>query len=253
MAPELLLLFVTTVLLASYIQGVAGFAMGMLMIAVLGSMRMLDIEVLTAVVSLLSVVNIIMSLHGHYHLIQGHVLRWLVYGQVPALFAGVSLLNLLSVSARQLLEFTLGIFIIAGCSAMLVKPRLRAEVSSRLSCLTAGASGGLLGGLFAASGPVLGWFCYRQPLAVVEIRATLLSCFAVSTLVRTGIVGVYGGLTEEVWLFCGIGVPVVLIGTWLSRRFPPPVTDSILRRCAFGIMLVLGVWIVVASQIAPTT
>lgn len=244
---EFLTLFVIAVLIASYIQGVTGFAMAMLLVAVLGSARVLDFGVLTATVSLLALVNIGMSLHGHYHLIQGRVVKYLVLGQIPGLFAGVWFLGLLSGRALSLLEFMLGVFIVLGCLAMVVKPRLRDEVSGSLSCVIAGLSGGLLGGLFAASGPVMGWFCYRQPLAIVEIRATLLSCFAISTLLRTGIVGINGGLTPQVWLYFLCGVPIVLIGTWLARRFPPVLEEKNLRQCVFGVMIALGVWLIVSS------
>ena len=244
---EFLFLFVISVLIASYIQGVTGFAMAMLLVAVLGSARVLDIGVLTATVSLLTLVNIGMSLHGHYHLIQGRVIKWLLLGQIPAVFLGVWLLDLLSVSALALFELLLGVFIVLGCLAMLVKPRLRDNVSSSLSCLVAGLSGGLLGGLFAASGPVMGWFCYRQPLAIVEIRATLLSFFAISTLLRTGIVGVNGGLTQHVWLYFICGVPIVLLGTWLARRFPPVMEEKTLRQCVFGVMMALGLWLIISS------
>jgi len=245
---EFLSLFVISVLIASYIQGVTGFAMAMLLVAVLGSTRVLDIGVLTATVSLLTLVNIGMSLHGHYHLIQGRVVRWLLLGQIPSVFVGVWLLDFLNGTALALLELLLGIFIVLACLAMLVKPRLRDDVSGSVSCLVAGMSGGLLGGLFAASGPVMGWFCYRQPLAIVEIRATLLSFFAMSTLLRTGIVGVNGGLSQQVWLYFISGVPIVLLGTWLARRFPPVLEEKTLRQCVFGVMMALGLWLIVSSS-----
>lgn len=244
---EFIALLVLTVLIASYVQGVTGFAMAMLLVAVLGGARVLELEVLAATVSLLTLVNVGLSLHGRYHLIQGRVLRWLVIGQIPGLFLGVWLLGILSTNALVVLELMLGTFIVLGCLAMLIKPRLRENVSRSASCLVAGMSGGLLGGLFAASGPVMGWFCYRQPLAIVEIRATLLSCFAISTIVRTFIVGASGGLTQEVWLYFISGAPLVLLGTWLARKYPPVLEDKVLRQVVFGVMIALGIWLIVSS------
>ncbi len=249
---EIIVLLILSVLIASYVQGVTGFAMAMLLVAVLGGTRVLELEVLAATVSLLTLVNIGLSLHGHYHLIQGRVLKWLVLGQVPGLFLGVWLLGILSVNALTVLEIMLGIFIVLGCMAMLVKPRLRDNVSSSASCLVAGMTGGLLGGLFAASGPVMGWFCYRQPLAVVEVRATLLGCFALSTIVRTCIVGVSGGLTQEVWFYFIIAAPLVLFGTWLARKYPPLLEETVLRQAVFGVMIALGAWLIVSSLIGSS-
>ena len=71
-------------------------------------------------------------------------------------------------------------------------------------------------------GPDQGWFVYRQPMPVAELRATLLACFAVSTPVRTAY-GAGGGLTADVWTLAGLSLPVVLLAAWLGRKFP--------RRC----------------------
>ena len=44
-----LIIFLLITLLGSYIQAVAGFAMGMLIVAVAGGLRLLEIETLAAV------------------------------------------------------------------------------------------------------------------------------------------------------------------------------------------------------------
>jgi uncharacterized membrane protein YfcA len=242
---ELLILFTLVVLAGSYIQAVAGFAMGMLIIAALTSVRLLDVATGTAVVSLLSLANIGMSLHGHYHHVHGRVLRMLAFGQIPAVAVGLWLLEVLSQSAQHFLELLLGAFIVLGSLAMMLRPEPRATVSNPWACVVAGVAGGTLGGLFSASGPVLGWFSYRQPLAVNEIRATLLGCFAVTTLWRTILVGAAGGLTQEVWLLAATGLPIVFVGTWLGGRFAPPLSEASMRRVAFGLLLLMGGWILV--------
>jgi len=239
----MVVLFTLVVLAGSYIQAVAGFAMGMLIIAALTSVRLLDVSTGTAVVSLLSLANIGMSLHGHYQHVHGRVLRYLALGQIPAVGLGLWLLVELSGSAQQILELLLGGFIVLGSLAMMLRPEPRSEVSNPVACVAAGVAGGILGGLFSASGPVLGWFSYRQPLSVIEIRATLLGCFAVTTLWRTVLVGVAGGLTQEVWVLAATGLPIVFIGTWLGRRFAPPWSERAMRRVAFGLLLGMGSWI----------
>lgn len=240
MATELLMLFALVVLAGSYIQAVAGFAMGMLIIAALTSVQLLDVATGTAVVSLLSLANIFMSLHGHYHHVHGRVFGLLAIGQVPGVGVGLWTLLVLSDAAQQILELLLGVFIVLGSLAMMLRPEPQREVSGPLACIAAGAAGGVLGGMFSASGPVLGWFSYRQPLSVAEIRATLLGCFAVTTLWRTVLVGAAGGLTAEVWLLAATGLPIVFLGTWLGRRFAPPLTEQSMRRVAFGLLLLMG-------------
>jgi len=204
-------------------------------------------------VSLLSLVNILLSLRGHYHLVQGQTLKLLAMGQVPAIGVGIWLLGELNANAAAWLELLLAAFLIVGSAAMMFKPSPRLTLSGPGGTLTAGLAGGLLGGLFAASGPVMGWFCYRQPLPVTEIRATLLGCFAITTIARTVMVGASGGLTGEVSLMAGAGLPVVLLGTWFGRRHPPAFGEAAMRRLAFGMLLAMGLWIALAAVRALTS
>ena len=237
-------IFLTVVLIGSYVQAVAGFAMGMLIVAVVTVAGLFDIVTITAVVSLVSFANIALSLHGHYHLVHGGVLRGLCIGQLPAVLVGFWLLERLSGTALSLLELLLGVFIVAGSLSMMLRPAPRATVSGDFRCLLAGFGGGILSGLFAASGPVIGWFTYRQPLPVTEIRATLLGFFAITTVFRTTLVGLGGGFTREVMMLAAIGLPAVFFGAWVGRRWPPAVAESGMRRLAFGMLLLMGTWIV---------
>ncbi len=242
--------FLVTVFFGSYIQGVAGFAMGMLIIAVMSGFKLIDLYMITAVVSLLSLVNILMSLQGHYHRVQAPFMGWLMLGQVPAIVAGVILLTHLNTAESNVLHILLGLFIFFGSLSMTLRPQPRDRVSSPSACFVAGTAGGLVGGLFSASGPVLGWFSYRQPLAVAEIRATLLGCFVITTAMRTLVVGVQGGLTLEVWQLTGFGLPLVFLGTWLARRYPPALSEKRMKQGAFSILVVMGGWILYSGLLS---
>lgn len=242
-----LLPFLLAAAAGSYVQSVAGFAMGMIIIAVMVGGGLMAVPVITAVVSLLSLVNIVLALRGHGHHLARPVFGWMAAGLLPAVAVGVWLLERLDARAQWLLELLLGVFIVAGSSSMMVRPRPRQRVSPPAACFAAGFSGGLLGGLFAASGPVMGWFNYRQPLSVAEIRATLLASFALTTTFRTLAVGYAGGLTAEVWQLFLFGLPLVLLGTWAGRNFPPPVSDAALKRMAFAVLVMMGAWSVIRS------
>ena len=56
-----LFLILLVLLIGSYIQAVAGFALGMIAVAVIGGLRLLDIPTLAAMVSLLSMLNASLS------------------------------------------------------------------------------------------------------------------------------------------------------------------------------------------------
>lgn len=238
-----IIIFLLVILFGSYVQSVAGFAMGMTIVAVVGGLRLLDIPTLAAVVSLMTIVNTTFSLRGQLQHVHKRLLFWIGLGQLPGIFLGLWLLAYLDAEDSRRLELCLGIFITLGGLAMTIRPRPMAQVSGGLFAWICGLLGGLLGGMFSASGPVLGWFGYSQPLAVNVIRATLLSSFFMTTSTRTLVVGVQGGLTQTVLTFAALGVPAVLLGAWLGKAFPPLVSEDILKRGAFFILLLMGIWI----------
>ena len=238
-----LIIFLLITLLGSYIQAVAGFAMGMLIVAVAGGLRLVEIETLAAVVSILSLTNSALSLWGQTQHVHWRLFVWLAAGQLPALVLGLYFLDHLGANSRWLLELCLGLFLTMGALGMLLKPKPLQHVSPSWVAWLTGLCGGILGGMFSASGPVLGLFGFSQPLPLNVIRATLLSSFLLVTSSRTLMVGWRGELTEPVLLIVAMALPVVLIGTWWGRIFAPPVSDAALKRAAFWLILVMGVWV----------
>lgn len=230
------------VFVGSYVQAVAGFAMGMIIVAVVGGLRLLDVPTLSAVISLLTILNVILALKGQTHYVHKKLFFWLAIGQVPAIYLGFMLMTWLDGNTRWVLELCLGLFVTIGGLSMSLKPHPWRRVSSPLATWLTGVSGGLVGGMFSASGPVLGWFGYSQPLKLVTIRATLLACFVLTTGTRTVFVGAHGGLTREVLSYALVGLPVVAVGTWLGRHFAPPVTEAAIKRMAYVLLLAMGVW-----------
>ena len=239
--------FLIAVFIGSYVQAVAGFAMGMIIVAVVGGLRLLDVPTLAAVISLLTILNVVLALRGRLHEVHRGLFLWLAVGQVPAIFIGLQFMQWLDGNTRWLLEICLGLFITIGGLSMSLKPHPWPRVSGRLTTFLTGLSGGLVGGMFSASGPVLGWFGYSQPLALAVIRATLLSCFVLTTTTRTILVGLEGGLTREVLGYAFVGLPVVVLGTWLGNNFAPPLDESTIKRMAYLLLLAMGLWILAST------
>lgn len=239
--------FLLAVFIGSYVQSVAGFAMGMIIVAVVGGLRLFDVPTLGAVASLLTIFNVIMALRGQTHHIHRRLFTWLALGQVPAIYLGLLMMMWLDGHTRWLLEICLGLFITLGGLSMLLRPHPWPQVSGPLRTWLTGVLGGFVGGMFSASGPVLGWFGYNQPLRLVTVRATLLACFVLTTSLRTLMVGAHGGLTPSVWTYAAVGLPVVFLGTWLGRNFAPPFSELQLRRSAHLLLLTMGIWILVTA------
>jgi uncharacterized membrane protein YfcA len=242
-------IFLGSVFLGSYVQSVTGFAMGMIVIAVVGASGIISLPVLTAAASLITMVNVGLALIGHTHAIDRRIFIWLGVGQIPAIGLGVALMTRLDSDAQITLQLLLGLFITLGCLSMMVRPSPLTRPSPNWACLGAGVAGGVVGGMFSASGPIMGWFNYRQPLDLAVIRATLLCSFALTTTTRTVVVGAQGGLTGEVLWLSAAAVPLVVAGTWLGREMPPPVSEVMMKRMAFGLLLLMGIWILVGAAI----
>jgi uncharacterized membrane protein YfcA len=242
-----LLIILLVLLFGSYVQAVAGFALGMIAVAIIGGLRLMDIPTLAAMVSFLSMLNAALSLQGSVQHIHRNLLFWLGVGIVPGLLLGYWLMLYLHGSALWLLELCLGLFITVGGLSMSIRPRSWPQQSGAPFTWSMGVVGGVLGGLFSASGPLLGWFAYSQPLSVAVIRETLLSYFFLTTSARTVIVFFDGSLTTSVLVYAGLGAPVVVLGAWLGRRFPPVVSEQTMKRGVFMLLLLMGIWICISA------
>ena len=246
------IVFLSSVFVGSYVQAVTGFAMGMIVIAVAGASGAIPLPVLTAAASLITMINVALALKGHTRSIDRRIFFWLGIGQIPAIGLGVWMMTMLDRDAQGVLELLLGCFLTLGSLSMMIRPSPLSRPSPRWACFGAGVAGGVVGGMFSASGPIMGWFTYRQPLDLLVIRATLLCSFALTTTTRTLVVGIQGGLTADVLALSLAAVPLVIVGTWLGRELPPPVSEPVMKRAAFGLLLVMGLVIVIDSVIELT-
>lgn len=232
-------------LVASYVQSVTGFALGMIMMAVAGGLDWYPIATLAAVVSLLSLANIGVALRGSWRQVDLSLGRSIVSGQVLAIGPGLLLLYTLSETSVYSLKALLGVFIAFGSLALAVRPSSFSHRSRAPAAFGAGLLGGVAGGLFAAAGPVVGWFIYRQPLPFPQVRATLLFCFLVSTITRTLMLLAGGVLTAEIGGLVALVLPVVVFGSWLGSKLPPPVDEQHIKQAAFVMLVLLGFWILI--------
>jgi uncharacterized protein len=249
MEPISWLIYAAAVFLGSYVQSVAGFAMGMIVIAICGAEGSISLPELAATVSLISFANIVVAIKGRVALIDRPLISWLTVGQLPAIAFGVWLMTVLDKNAQWTLQLLLGVFITFGSLSMIVRPVRHVQRSPRFACLAAGIGGGIFGRMFSASGPIIAWFAYRQPLEIAVIRATILTYFAVSTVTRSAIVGVQGGLTEQVMRLVLVALPIVFVSSWLGKVLRPAISDAALKRIIFSLLLLMGLTIVLRALV----
>ncbi|MGB0957503.1 MAG: hypothetical protein ACPGUF_03430, partial [Litorivicinus sp.] len=61
------------------------------------------------------------------------------------------------------------------------------------------------------------------------------------------VVGLQGDLTWELGQGILIALPAIALGTFMARRWAPPLTDQAFRRFAYALLVALGLWLVVSG------
>lgn len=238
--------FAALVLLAAYVQTVSGFALGLIVMGAAGAFHLAPIGFTALVVSIISLVNVVSALWGRWHAIDRPTLRVAAAAMIPAVFAGLSLLDWLQSAWLDGLRDLLGGFILVGGLLLMLRPHPRPQPSPLWKAGFWGGVAGLFGGLFSTAGPPIVFHLYREPLGLAAIRATLLGFFAVATLVRIAATGAAGAIDAAVLTWVMAGLPAVLVGTWAGRRFPPHLPDLAMRRIAFVLLAGLGLALLVS-------
>ena len=247
MEPISLAVFVLIAAVASYIQTITGFAFGLIMVGAVTGLNLAPIEFTAVVVGFCSLISALIALRGAKHGIQWSIAWPVLIGLAPALLGGLLLLGLLSQNATAYLRLLLGVTILAGGVFLMLKPSPYEKSSASWSYALVGGIGGLFGGLFSVSGPPIVYHLYRQPIALVQIKTTLLMIFGGATLARIVLVGVQGGINSHILITSALAMPVVIGATVLGKRFPPSLSDQALRRGAFLLLSAMGIVLIITS------
>ena len=240
MTLELILGFGLILLVASYVQSVAGFAHGLIVMGSVTLLGLAPVAFTAVVISMTGFASVLMALVGRRGHIDERIFLRACLGLVPMLLLGLGLLHLLDQGSSQLLQRVLGSVILVGGGLGMIKPHPRTERASNWQDILAGGFSGILGGLFSTSGPPLIYHLYRQPDRVDVIRSTLLAIFLISSSARIVLVLVEGSFEANMLYLSLLTLPIVALGTFLGRRFPPPFSERGMRRMAFGLLMVLG-------------
>lgn len=241
--------FLFAIGLGAWLQATSGFALGLIVMAIVQISGVMSIAETAAAISVLAFVNIAVSLLDTFKNIDGRLFLFLTLGQLPAIALGIAILNYLSREAIVILEIIFALFLIAGSVSLALNPTPKERRSSSLATTGIGFTGGIFGGMFAASGPVVGWFAYRQPIVIASIRASLLAMLGVTTCTRTVLVWIDGVFSPSLLRLILAAIPVVFIATFLAKRFQPQVTDRQFRRAVFSFMFLIGCWILSVAVI----
>ncbi len=242
-----ILAFWTIAAIAAWVQTLTGFALGLILMGATGALGLMPVPQAAAITSLLVVVNAVIVLMQGWRDVDRPALRLIMTGALPALIAGFLLLNWLAGTALGLLQFLLGVAVAGSAAQLAARPSLRKTRSSPASFLLSGVLGGMMGGLFATTGPPVIWQLYRQPMPLAAVRVTLVSVFLLTQSLRAGLVIGTGGITLPLLISAAGAAPSIVLGTWLARRFPPPVETATIRKLALLLLFMSGLSLIFSS------
>ena len=137
----------------------------------------------------------------------------------------------------------LGVVVLIAGLTLYVRPRLRATRSLSSSFVVAGTLGGVLGGLFSIPGPPIIYHFYVQPMAMQQVRLTLIGIFGAVSLLRLLLLFTLDSVESEALYLGLISIPMVALTTALFVRYPPALSELSVRRAAFVLLSVMGVGI----------
>lgn len=233
--------------LGTYFQTVTGFGLAMIVIGISSGFELTSVAFIATVVSLISLVNSAVALPRHLHHIDWRIANTTLLGIVPSSIIGVVLLNFLNTQAASILEFLLGAVIVYSGVRFALRPKQSEKESSLKSFFTVGFISGLCGGLFGMPGPPVIFHMYRQPMSMPVIRNMLLLMFACTAFSRTFYEIITSGLPAGSLLISALAIPCVAIVTLLAQRFPPPISQTNMRRITFITLVIIGLGLIIGS------
>ncbi|MBA4492282.1 TSUP family transporter [Paracoccus sp. S1E-3] len=242
-----ILIFWAIAALAAWVQTLTGFALGLILMGATGALGLMPVPQAAAVTSLLVLVNSVLVLAHGWRDVDRPALKLILLGAFPSLVAGFFLLGWLAGTALGLLQLLLGIAIAGSAAQLATRPTRRETRSPPFTFFLSGLIGGLMGGLFATTGPPVIWHLYRQPMTLNAVRVTLVSVFFLTQILRSGLVAASGGITPALLISAAGAAPAVVLGTWLARRFPPPVAPVTIRKAALALLFLSGVSLILSA------
>ncbi|WP_377812120.1 sulfite exporter TauE/SafE family protein [Bradyrhizobium oligotrophicum] len=153
-------------------------------------------------------------------------LRWLILGGVIGSPIGVLVLSLVSASAARLLIalITVGAVVLLNAGF-----RLTTAPARRITALV-GLTAGMFNGLAGMPGPPVIVYYNSGAFGRIAARASMMVFFLVSSIVATATLASFDLLDLHVAVLTALGIPVMLVGTWLGDLGFHRGSDTLHRR-----------------------
>jgi len=240
------LLLGAIILFAAFVQGVIGFAFGMVLMSVLPHFLPVPAAVATTAACGLFVSGLIFWRYRR-HVVWREVVPQLAGAAVGLPLGVLALKHLDADPCVRILGSSLVLYVLWS-----VWPRRggldEATPVSRAWAVPAGLLAGALGGAFATGGPPVIAYAGARRLAPAAFKAVLQAFFFTATAAHVGLLAGNGILTGGLLLDVLPFLPLIPVGVWLGGHASDRVNAHLFRRLVLVALLALGISYVVMGR-----
>ncbi|WP_369960009.1 TSUP family transporter [Pseudomonas benzenivorans] len=240
MSLDVHLLFLLCVALATLAQCLTGFAFGLILIGLVAILQLIPLGEVAVVISILTLGNALVTVAGPKPQLDRRILMPLLISSLLGVFLGIWGLGALDGRQIAWLRLLLGGVILVASLMLVVQSKPRERLSGAPAFWVAGGLCGVLNGLFSSGGPPIVYHLYRQPLGYELIRNTLITVFACNAAMRLGLVVAQGELSLTTLWLSAEALPLVMLLSWLVRRYPPKLSLRTVRWLVFALLVLAG-------------
>ncbi|MDQ8032730.1 hypothetical protein CEG14_18670 [Bordetella genomosp. 1] len=242
-------LFLAFVALATYAQTMTGFAFGLVLLGLAGLFSLAPLPDVSNTVSILTLINALVAMGRGRPQVDWAMLRPALLSSLVGVTAGVYALEWISGSMAIVLQWLLGLTILACATLLVMRSRPLERVSGRGSFVFFGVISGVLGGLFSSAGPPMVYHLYRQPLPLAVIRNSLLVLFCFNAVLRLSLVTWQGSLNASTLWLSLEALPIVVGLTWVVRRYATADSMRAVKRMVFVLLIAAGCGLLVPASL----
>ncbi|MDP6126362.1 MAG: sulfite exporter TauE/SafE family protein [Candidatus Latescibacteria bacterium] len=237
--PTVLAAAAITCLVAAVVQGMSGFAFGMITMGVLTLiLNARDASILVTFLAGTSAIHTLSSVRTDF---KWSRLRPLALGSLFGLPLGVAILLWTDPSW---LKRVVGVALIA-ISALHLSGWWQPTKAPTISWgYGTGWLGGVLGGSLSIGGPPVVVYTMAQPWAPAQVKATLLSFFLMGLTIKAVLLVAAGAVTLDHLAHVALMVPLVLLGTSVGIRLFNRVDRTRFHQIVYLLLIILGAQLV---------
>jgi uncharacterized membrane protein YfcA len=233
-------LFLAATFAAALVAGLAGFAFGLVAAAVW-------LHILTPLDTATLIVAFGLIVQGYSVWKLRHALRWqrlwpFLAGAAIGVPIGVAILGY--ADPRHVRKAVGGLLVLYGLYG-LARPALKPVAAGIPADAAVGFLNGVLGGFSGLAGILVTIWSGLRGWSKDEQR-TVFQPVGIAIFAMTALwLGIRGALSADVLMLFGLGLPVLLVGTWAGLKLYGRLDETGFRKVVLGLLLASGVLLLV--------